>query len=286
MKTEIQSKLTEFANRVNVMTRHCSNDRLVLLYDDHRYLLNILFKIFKSGELKSPPNLVFFDSHDDAGHAEKKSKLLDCIGVADLAEATEKQFAVFVDYDIRTDDGNWLSVACELNLVGDVVLIGNKHSTNVASMKGLYKSEDGKKHKVFQMKTDLSYELGERGQLGDLSRDEDFKAIRKFFAYSPSRNYGHVGEMKPYVLDFDLDYFTLYSEEEGTMPWPRFVWKKHFEEYSLAHNFVWDLMSNSIVTTVCREPDYCRNIGGANYNLENLDAFFFGGQLGTNLGFE
>ena len=286
MKDELQSILAEFTHRVNVMTRHCSDERLVLLYDDHRYLLNVLFKLFISGKLETAPNLVFFDSHDDAGQTEKKSKLLEHIGVAKLEDASEKQFSAFVDYDIRLDDGNWLSVACELNLVGDVVIIGNKHSTNVERMDGVYEGEDGIKHRLFQMNTDLSSELGVRGQLGDMARDEEFKDIRSFFAYKPSRHYGHIGNIKPFVLDFDLDYFTLWSEEEGTIPWPLYVWYKRFDEYSLAYTFVRNLIRKSIVTTICREPDFCRNIGGANFNLENLDAFFFDGELGTNLGFE
>lgn len=93
--------------------------------------------------LQTPPKLVFFDSHDDAGHSQKKSELLTHIGVENVLDATEKQFSGFVDYDIRTDDGNWLSVACELNLVSDVVVIGDKNSHNFEEMDGVYAAEDG-----------------------------------------------------------------------------------------------------------------------------------------------
>ena len=45
-------------------------------------------------------------------------------------------------------------------------------------------------------------------------------------------------------------------------------------------------INKAMVITICREPDYCGNIGGiagSNYNLQNLDNYFFDGQLGTNL---
>lgn len=46
-----------------------------------------------------------------------------------------------------------------------------------------------------------------------------------------------------------------------------------------------DLINKAMVITICREPDYCGSIGriaGSNYNLQNLDNYFFEGQLGTN----
>ena len=63
---EVQASLGRLSQRVNVMTRY-PNDKLVIIYDDHRWLLNVLFKIQKDRLLPGPPKLVFFDSHDDAG---------------------------------------------------------------------------------------------------------------------------------------------------------------------------------------------------------------------------
>lgn len=285
MRDEIQTQLADIGNRANVIKRTCSGERQVLIYDDHRYLLNVLFRIFKTGLLQEPPNLVFFDSHDDARRTRKASELLQFIGVEHLSNATEKQFLSFVDYDIDTNDGDWLSVACELNLVGDVVAIGNKHGTNLSRDITVRKSEDGKKHKLFQLNTHLDEELGPRGRLGDMARDEEFKDIRSFFAYEPSEYYGHMGEMKPFVLDFDLDYFTLWSEEEGSIPWPQMVWEKRFGQFASGYRFVRDLMRKAEVITISREPNFCGSIAGSNYNLKNLDNYFFDGELGTNLGF-
>ena len=170
---DIQASLGRLVQRVNVMTRYpFDNRKLVIIYDDHRWLLNVLFKIQKDGLLPGPPKLVFFDSHDDAGESHKKSALLAHIGVDNVLDATEKAFGAFVDYDIRTDDGNWLSVACELNLVSDAVVIGDKYSHNIEDMNGLYTSEDGIEHHLYNLSSDLEYELGCRGSLGDRAKED------------------------------------------------------------------------------------------------------------------
>ena len=90
--------------------------------------------------------------------------------------------------------------------------------------------------------------------------------------------------MAPFVLDFDLDFFTL-NTNEGTIPWPLRVWEKHFNGVTPGAQFVRDLINKAMVITICREPDFCAGIGGSNYNLQNFDNYFFEGQLGTNLGF-
>lgn len=235
--------------------------------------------------LPGPPKLVFFDSHDDAGQCQKKTKLLSHIGVENLLETTEKAFSAFVDYDIGTDDGNWLTVACELNLVSDAVIIGDKYSHNIEEMNGLYTSEDGVEHHLYNLSNDLEFELGVRGSLGDHAREEEYHDIRTFF----NSHYDHVriGDMSPFVLDFDLDFFTL-DTNEGTIVWPQMIWEKHFAGLKSGAGFIHDLIKKAMVITICREPDYCGGMGGiagSNYNLQNLDNYFFNGQLGTILHF-
>lgn len=283
--SDIQDALGHLRQRVNVMTRHPLDDRLVILYDDHRWLLNVLFKIQKEGLLPGPPKLVFFDSHDDAGETRPKSLLLESLGVENILDATEKAFSAFVDYDIRTDDGNWLSVACELNLVSDVVAVGDKYSHNFEVLNGVYSAEDGTTHHLYNLSEDLDFELGGRGSLGDSFREEEFKGIRDFFDIKDGYHHARIGNIAPFILDFDLDFFTL-NTNEGTLAWPLQIWEKHFAHYTAGNYFVKDLINKAEVITICREPDYCGSnggIAGANYNLMNLDRYFFNGELGTKL---
>lgn len=284
--TDLRESLKHLRQRVNVTTRYpFDGNQLVILYDDHRWLLNVLFKIQKDRLLPVLPKLVFFDSHDDYAKTRKQSQLLKTLGVDSLTDATEKDFSAFVDYEISTDDGNWLAVACELNLISDAVVIGNKFGTNIISEEDLvHKSEDGTEHHLYKLSSDLNYELGGRGLLGDLSRDDEFRGIRQFFDVKYSQDYARIGNMSPFILDYDLDFFTL-DTDEGTIAWPLSIWSKHYEHFSMERMFIDELIRKAEAITICREPDFCGNsgLGGANYNLQNLDRFLFNGGIGTIL---
>lgn len=58
---------------------------MLVIYDDHRWLLNLLFYLYKLGEHY---DLIYFDAHDDAAGCEKKTILLEKIGVASLKPQT------------------------------------------------------------------------------------------------------------------------------------------------------------------------------------------------------
>ncbi len=84
----IHNSLGRLRQRVNVTTRHpLDGDQLVILYDDHRWLLNVMFKIQKEKLLPEPPKLIFFDSHDDCAGTRPKSDLLSSLDVENLLDA-------------------------------------------------------------------------------------------------------------------------------------------------------------------------------------------------------
>lgn len=277
--SDIYYKMYDLSNRVNVMTRKTESNQLVVIYDDHRWLLNVLFKLYKE-QLLERPNLIYFDAHDDAAKTQPKSKLLEQIGVNDLMKATEKQFGAFVDYDRRVDDSDWLLTAMELELIGDACNIGNRHSTNVEDLGGVYTTNEGVKHKIYSLSDDINFELGCRGCLGDLALEDDYRGIRDFFGIDHYYTYG-IGKMHPYVLDFDLDFFTMSFSDECSHGWTEKIFNKHFHDGSEERRFVCQLIKNSQIITICREPEFCGSIGDCNRILELLDRYFFRGCLGT-----
>lgn len=73
-KEEIYYELhNDLFGRANVMIRQTINNQIVVIYDDHRWLLNVLFAASKYIER---PILITFDAHDDAAKCEKYSNLL------------------------------------------------------------------------------------------------------------------------------------------------------------------------------------------------------------------
>ena len=271
----------ELNGRVNVMTRQTVSGQMVVIYDDHRWLLNVLFAASKHIER---PNLITFDAHDDAAECAKKSVLLSQIGVDDLQNATAKQFGAFVDYDQREDDGGWLTTAMELNLIDSVVNIGNRHSHNLYEMNGIYESEDGVEHKAFELSEDLEYELGPSGKLGDASKEDKYLALRDLFGIEYFyKSVNRMSIKEPYILDFDLDFFTMSSNDEPTHGWTERVLNRHFPVNSEQDKFLRRLIRDAHIITICREPDYCGSIGDSNRILLLLDKYYFNGQLGSDV---
>lgn len=271
----------ELDGRVNVMTRETERKQLVVIYDDHRWLLNVLFAVNK---LTERPDLIFFDAHDDAAQCEKKSELLAKIGIDNLMNASAKQFSAFVDYNQREDDGGWLTTAMELNLIGDVVNIGNRYNDSIRSMNGSYESEDGIKHGVWELSYDLKHELGNRGKLGDSCKENENRTLRNFFGIEHSySDLNSVTMTKPYILDFDLDFFTISCTDDSSHGWTERILNRHFPTYSKQDDFLRMLIHNAMVITICREPDCCGSIGDSNRILSLLDRYYFKGTLGTNV---
>lgn len=273
--------LHDLNGRVNVMIRQTIGGQMVVIYDDHRWLLNVLFAVSQHIDR---PNLITLDAHDDAAQCEKKSVLLRQIGVDELQNATAKQFGAFVDYDQRPDDGGWLTTAMELNLVDSVVNVGNRHSHNLEEMNGIYESEDGIMHRVFTLSHEIDFELGNFGKLGDASKEDKYRALRDLFGIEYF--YTSVDRMsikEPYILDFDLDFFTLSCMDNSTHGWTERVFNRRFPMNSEQDLFLRKLIRNARIITVCREPDYCGSLGDSNRILSLLDRYYFEGQLGTNV---
>ena len=130
------------------------------------------------------------------------------------------------------------------------------------------------------MSDDLWYEIGNRGKLGDSCRAKECDKLRKFFD-SGELYYHCIGEMSPFILDFDLDYFTMETSKSGVMAWTPRVWEREYVDCAENKRFTQCLMSKASIITICREPDFCGSIGDSNKILEMLDMYLFEGNLGA-----
>lgn len=271
------SKLYELSWRTNINTYNF-RDKHIILYDDHRTLLNILFEAKKLGEFTETPNLVYFDLHDDACTLLPKSQLLEQMGVTDLSEATSKQFWSFVEFDLGVLDDDWLLTGMELDLIKNAILIGQEENHHIQDMRGRYMSEDGIEHELYSI-SHLRYSLNNRGCLGDsLIKEPYFQNVRDILQYHQGR-FDKEG-IKPFVLDFDLDCFTTECREK-TYAWPEDIFRmEYIEDYGVRY-FMETLLDRASFITICREPDCCGGIGEANKILNYLDKYFFGGALKT-----
>ena len=271
------SKLYELSYRTNINT-YTFRDKHIILYDDHRTLLNILFEAKKLGEFTETPNLIYFDLHDDACELLPKSQLLARMGVNDLSEATSKQFWSFVEFDLGVLDDDWLLAGMELDLIKDAILIGQEENHHIQDLGGRYVSEDRIEHELYSI-SHLKYSLNNRGCLGDsIIKEPYFQNVRDIMQYHNQRF--DEKDIKPCILDFDLDCFTTECREK-TYAWPEKIFREEYFESSNARYFMESLLNRASVITICREPECCGGIGEANKILSYLDRYFFDGALRT-----
>lgn len=272
--------LYELSYRANINV-YRYNEKYIILYDDHRTILNILFQAQKIGIFAQTPNLIYFDYHDDACENAPKSELLKKIGVKSLDKATDKQFWSFVEFELGSLDDDWLLTGMELDLIKDAIVIGAEQDHNIGALGGKpYISENGIEHELYSI-SHLSNSLDSRGCLGDsLLKEPYYQRVRNIMQYNTDDNRRFETNIYPFVLDFDLDCFSTECRNK-TMSWPEQIFEQEYGQGTRAFDFIYNLIERASFITVCRESGCCGGIGEANKILGYLDRYFFDRALST-----
>ncbi|MBP5667122.1 MAG: hypothetical protein J6X32_03145 [Salinivirgaceae bacterium] len=249
------------------------NKKTIVVYDDHRWILNVLNSLknecaLNNKEWKSH-NIIYFDYHDDACNPVKfdlrkiKKFLNGNISIRDFYE--------IVEFELNPYDDDWVTAGMEFELIKDVVCIGSKSEERhiVRWKNNTYKTRLKKEHKGFCI-NHLKYELTDNGAING---NND---VRNIFGYKGLNT--DLTPNNPYVLDFDLDCFTE-AYKKRDIAWSQ---KKFLEEYvnnDDTFHFMQQLIANASIITICREPECCGGIGESNKILGYLDRYFFDGAL-------
>lgn len=272
------SQLHQLSQRANIET-FSYRGKDIVLYDDHRTILNIIFEANKLNIFSETPNLIYFDRHDDACKSFIKSEILEKIGVSSLDNATSKQFWSFTEFDLSYLDDDWLLAGMELGLIKDAVLIGQEENHNIQNLKNKYSSENGMVHELFSI-PHLSSSLNNRGCLGDaIIKESYFKNVREIVQFNHDRF--NDEEVKPFILDFDLDCFTSISRNK-THAWLEYIFTQEFYINTTVRYFMQSLIERASFITICREAKCCGGLGESNKILNYLDRYLFDGNLNTD----
>lgn len=278
------TSLGQLSLRSNIET-YIYDGKYIIVYDDHRCLLNVLFEAFKLGMFTSCPNIIYFDRHDDACNPNiKKSELFERWGVTELKDVSSPNFWSFVEFDLGHLDDDWLLAGMELGLINNAVVIGPQDNSNILTLNNHFVSTDDYIHEIYSI-SHIKSSIGCRGCLGDsVIKEPYYNAVRNIFEYNQppyGRYYKFSDEVtSPFVLDFDLDCFTTECEDK-LYAWPESIFRRMYYDKSEVTYFMRDLISRSQFITICREPSCCGGIGESNKILEYLDRYLFEGNLGT-----
>lgn len=272
------------SNHTNIEV-YSFHDKYIILYDDHRSILNVLFEAKKLKLFGATPNIVFFDRHDDACNPNLKiNELLKIWGVDKIDNVSSRDFWTFVEFDLSGLDDDWLLAGMELGLINHAVVIGQNENHNICDMNNMFEYSDGIHHELFNI-SHLDLSIGSRGCLGDnVIKEAYYESVRNIFEYNqpPYGRYDKFSKevTNPFVLDFDLDCFT--TECEGkTYAWPEDIFKKKYVYNKEVKYFMHRLIERSTIITICRESACCGGLGESNKILGYFDEYFFGGSLGT-----
>lgn len=272
------------SNHTNIEV-YSFHDKYIILYDDHRSILNVLFETKKLGLFSTTPNIIFFDKHDDACNPQINAKdLFEKWGIERIEDVSSRDFWSFVEFDLSGLDDDWLLAGMELGLIKHAVVIGQTENSNMRDLNNLFESSDGEVHELFDI-YHLNYSLGSRGCLGDnVIKEPYYENVRNIFEYNQPPYGRHDKFSKevtnPIVLDFDLDCFTTECEN-NVYAWPEAIFREKYYDNEEVRHFMHKLINRSTIITICREPTCCGGLGESNKILGYLDRYFFDGCLDT-----
>lgn len=270
--------LGELDKRANVRTFHgvCkSRDVPVVLFEDHRYTLNVLWCAYELGLLdrSSPPNLVRFDYHDDGRNPQCGTDRLQAIRAK---PPTLRSFMDFVEWELSVQDDDWVKVAMELGLVKDVINFGGVRNHNFGSEYQEYKDHAGGRHSVWTL-SHLWDQFGYQAPLSDLAQRARFGRLWSALGWDPQDGTASFGGPPKFVLDIDLDCFTgRFCDVQ--MAFPTEVLRKKLEDYVEGYSpreFLRRIAMNSAFVSLAIESDCCGGLDEAIKVLKCLDTVLF-----------
>lgn len=272
--------MKDLSLRSNVIKR-MAYGKNVFIYEDHRYVLNIIFQAFKKNVLTEPVTLIYFDKHDDG-----KNPISDPNKIKDYRKVlpSEQEFWSFTEWEISPMDDDWIKTGMELGLIGDAILIGCHNPFNFGDFSNQYIDHMGIKHNIYNVGTIWSG-LSFQGWLTDQAQTYKYSPIWDLIGLDEHENF-HLSQEKKktkFIVDFDLDCFTT-NLEGFTIPFPKEIFYKLFETYNNYSNikpadFLINLISESEFVTIARESDFCGGIQNNSIIFNNINEVIFENQL-------
>ena len=257
--------------------------KAIVVYDDHRYILNVLFEAAKQNLFNGEtPNIIYFDHHDDSCATKLKLKnILEKYRINEIKEMNSRDFWTMIEFDLSPSDDDWVTTGMELGLIKNVVCVGGKETINIPDWENhTFITTYGNEHKGFCI-GHLKHEIGNRGSLGDAftSYHPEYSDIREIFEYHNGSFCDKINN--PLILDFDLDCFTTECRDKR-YAWPETIFQtEYWIEDNQVRSFILNLVNRASIITICREPSCCGGIGESNKILGSLDRYFFDGVLKT-----
>ena len=263
--------------------RRDNDERRIILYDDHRTIINVIYAAMHEGLFgEETPNVISFDRHDDAVRlTPQKKQQLKAVRKSCFPQRNDKRIWQFTEFGLSVLDDDWVRAGMELGLIKHYIGFGNKEEDagNIESGYEKYMALDRYEHHLYS-NGHLDWEFGARGVISD----NNYRYAQKHTDITNDLQF-HNGQFDnspvlPFVFDIDLDCFSDIIEDRR-MAWPESIFIEHYLNNPRLSSFIRTLLARSSMITICREPEFCGGIGESNRILELLDSYWFDGALKT-----
>ncbi len=274
-------EISDLSKRCNINTKQTYNSEVVI-YEDHRTILNVLY-FLKANQLANfPIDLFMFDDHDD--FLRPSDGALERIAEFNANAPTEREFWSFTEFDLRTLDDDWVKAGMELGLINNVFLF---HSSDASyTFSETYQTQSFGEKRVYNLGT-VWDALTFHGCLDDFSNEAEYGRLWEDMGWIKNGNKFEFVRENNFILDFDLDCFSTFILDKSYAI-PEEILIKNFEEYRRSENhyygkatmFVKKLIEESVLTTVCFENNSCGGFRESHKIFETFDYLFFEGEIG------
>lgn len=251
------------------------------IHKDHRFTLPLVLYAQRKGILPQPCNLILFDAHHDCCPPLN----LDEVKMIDIQKIKINDFIEFCDKKLRSLDDDWIKSGLEIGLFKDVVIFGVQQDDE---RNQIYSDNNGVNHNIFIKRSHPGPMLEYQGDLSDYTRDKELKLFWETISWYlvPKQGFSFKGKIEPFLLDFDLDCFSM-SWEEFTFPWPKEIYEKKYfkisDYWSTKHQTGKDYLHNLIkfagFITIATEPGCCGNEGKSKTILNDLNNLLFDNKM-------
>lgn len=274
-------EISDLSKRSNIITKRTYNSEVVL-YEDHRTILNVLYFLKTNEFANFPIDLFMFDDHDD--FLRPSESALRKIAEFNAETPTEREFWNFTEFDLKTLDDDWVKAGMELGLINNVFLF---HSSQASySFSDSYQTQNFGEKRVYNMGA-VWDALTFHGSLDDFSNEAAYGQLWEDMGWVKDGNKFAFSRESNFIVDFDLDCFSAFIVDKNYAI-PEEILLKNFEEYRRSENhyygkaadFVKKLIEKSVLTTVCFENSSCGGIRESHKIFETFDYLFFDREIG------
>lgn len=276
-------------NLFNISHRSNINKKIttsadVIIYEDHRTILNVLFHVSMLNQLTEPLDIVMFDYHDDFCHPSESALLkIDEF----LKNPSAEELLKIVEFDLKFLDDDWVKAGMELGLIGNVFLF-NAERCNIGIREEYVTNKFGS-HYMYNM-GNVWEAISFEGKLNDITKSEINKDLWNDLGWElKGGKFNFKKKRKKFILDIDLDCFSTHKLNK-TIAIPKKVIVpmltnsiySDYHHYKSPLEFILQLKKDSEFVTMCFENGCCGGYRQAFKIFNMVDELFFDGQLGED----